>query len=70
MNDELSIPFEDIEKVKVIGQGAFGEVCLCKWNGKGEGKEVAVKYMHNLTEQLKKDFILEVQITRFVHIYS
>jgi len=66
--EELFIPFEDIEKLKVLGQGAFGEVCLCKWNNKGEGKDVAVKFMNNLTDQLIQDFILEVKVTsKFDH---
>jgi serine/threonine protein kinase len=65
-SDELFIAPEEIERVKVIGKGAFGDVYLCKWNGKGEGKDVAVKMMNNLGEQQVKDFILEVKVTRYV----
>lgn len=63
---ELFIPPEDIEKVKVLGKGAFGDVYLCKWNGeRGGGKDVAVKMMNGLGEQQLNDFKLEVKVTRY-----
>ncbi|KAL0482080.1 MAPKKK protein [Acrasis kona] len=59
----LLIPYESIQKKKVLGQGAFGEVCLCSWTREEEVVDVAVKYMNNLTESMKKEFMLEVEVT-------
>ncbi|CAM9104258.1 unnamed protein product [Ascophyllum nodosum] len=34
---------EELEVVREIGRGVQGETLLCKWNGRGGGKRVAVK---------------------------
>lgn len=70
--DHLRIARDDLQLVRLIGAGSFGQVHECLWNGKGGGLKVAVKFL-NVTQvdaQAREEFLHEVQVMRYVKFTS
>jgi hypothetical protein len=71
LGDHLKIDVNDLVKQQLLGKGSSGEVWKCKWNGKGAGAIVAVKFIHVpvMNSQIESTCMQEVTLmTRLNHI--
>ena len=68
VNDYPIIKWADIHPVRKLGEGAFGEVLLCEWNG----VEVAVKIFKNATKETasecKHEALMMAKVSHHPHV--
>jgi serine/threonine protein kinase len=65
----IKINYEEIEKKKILGDGAHGQLWYCHWNGKGGGMDVVAKYLKLdlLTPETKQELYKEVENMYFLN---